>query len=311
MTYKAKTIDDNIINFYNPLNLIMNRALNIPADDLEISFLFNGKVKELKEFYIEKDNKTIFSGIVDTQKISIDNSGIFLNISARSKVAYLLDNEAIPQTYYRPSLINIFKRHVEPYGFKNVSGEMKTFSSEFIVSKGMSEWEVLENFCRDYLRVYPRITPDGDINATGVFKSKTVGFSNINNGIKYGFISENLKRYELYSQVDVRSTNLGSYSTIVKDEDSIDRGIKRRRLLNAVDDVKTPVLCGELMLSSAKRNSYEISLISPGYLDIDLGDKAFVDDYILGFIDNLIVSEIKYVLNKNYNQTKVLLRKEI
>lgn len=311
MIYKAKTIDDDIISFLNPIKITMNKALNIPADDLEISFLFSGKMKELKEFYIEKDNKKIFSGIVDTQKISIDNSGIFLNISARSKVAYLLDNEAIPQTYYRPSLINIFKRHIEPYGFKNISGDMKTFSNEFIVSKGMSEWEVLENFCTDYLRVYPRLDQDGNINATGLFESKTVGFSNINDGIKYGSISENLKRYELYSEVDVRSTNLGSYSTIVKDKDSIDKGIKRRRLLNAVDDIKMPVLCGELMLSSAKRNSYEISLISPGYLDIDLGDKAFVNDYILGFIDDLVVSEIKYVLNKNYNHTKVLLRKEI
>lgn len=65
------------------------------------------------------------------------------------------------------------------------------------------------------------------------------------------------------------------------------------------------------MLSTAKKKSYEVCVVCPGYLEINIGDKASVNDYILGVVDGLIVSEIKYTLNKNYEQTKVLLRKEI
>ena len=175
----------------------------------------------------------------------------------------------------------------------------------------MSEWEVLETFCADYLKVYPRINSDGTINATGIFNSNNVIFSNTQSGIKYTSIYEDLKRYELYSEINVKATTLGTYSTIVKDKKIIDRGIVRRRLLNAVNNPKTPFSCGETMLSKAAKNSYQLCLICPGSLNVNIGDKATVFDSVFGNFSNLIVSEIKYTLNKNVEKTKVLLREEI
>ena len=310
MIYKAKTIDDKIIDLGTPLEVTLNQAEDIPADDLELKFLCCGKIRELKELYVIKNNKNIFSGIVDAQKVSIDSSGIFLNLISRSKVALLLDNEAIPQTYYVPSLLNIFNRHIKPYGFDFIIGDMRTFSNEFIVSKGMSEWEVLESFCADYLRVYPKINYDGTINATGKFMGNNILFSNVKSGVHYSGIYENLNRYEIYSEVDVKATSVDSYSTIVKNDDVINKGISRRRLLNASNNVKTPALCGELLISKSIKNSYSICLNCPGNLDIHIGDKASLYDPILLNIDNLVVSEIKYTLNKKGENTKVILKKE-
>lgn len=311
MTYQGKTVNNELIDLGQPVEIVMNQSADVPADDLELTLLCSGPVAELKEIYIIENSKNFFSGIVDTQSVSIDNSGIFLNITARSKAALLLDNEAIPQTYYVPSLFNIFNRHIKPYGFTAIVGDTRTFSNEFVVSKGMSEWEVLENFCADYLKVYPRINSDGTINATGEFENNSILFSNSPPGIKYSAIYENLKRYELFSEVDVKATTLGTYSTVVKDNDIINRGIVRRRLLNAVNNNKTPVSCGEIMLSTGAKNSYEICIFCPGSMNLNIGDKATVNDSILGVIENLVVSEIKYTLNKNGEQTKVLLRKEI
>ena len=310
MIYKAKTIDDKIIDLGKPLEVTMNQAEDIPADDLELKFLCSGKVRELKELYVIKNNENIFSGIVDTQRVSIDDSGIFLSLVSRSKVALLLDNEAIPQTYYVPSLLNIFNRHIKPYGFDFIIGDMKSFSNEFTISKGMSEWEVLENFCADYLKVYPRVSYDGTINATGKVTGDNIFFSNVKSGIRYREIYEKINRYEIYSEVNVKATSVDSYSTIVKNDDVINRGISRRRLLNVVDNMKTPALCGELLISKSIKNSYSICLNCPGNLNIHIGDKASLYDPILLNIDNLVVSEIKYTLNKRGENTKVILKKE-
>ena len=309
--YRGKTIDDEWVELGSPLVVTLNMAEGVPADDLEISVPCSRKTQELKEISLEKNGKNIFSGIVDSQKFSIDASGAVLNIVARSRAACLLDNEAMPQTYCVPSLLNIFNRHVKPYGFANISGDMRTFSNEFVVSKGMSEWEVLENFCINYLKVYPRINQDGAINATGNFVSSDIIFSNDGHGIRYSAVYENLKRHELFSEVAFKATTLGAYSTVVKNTSAINRGIVRRRLLNAANSAKTPLACGEMMLANSDKKSYEICVFCPEFLSVNIGDNATVCDNILGNIPNLVVSELKYVLGKSGEYTRVVLRKNV
>ncbi len=65
-------------------------------------------------------------------------------------------------------------------------------------------------------------------------------FSNCG-GIFYASIREERLRCKRLSQVLVRSERLGGYSTQVWDSQAAGDGILRRRLLNAVDDPKTPV----------------------------------------------------------------------
>lgn len=309
MTYVAKTINGDFIDLKQPLEVTLNQSEEAPADDISAVFPVDKRIEELKNISVYSSSEKIFYGLLDTQKTSYASSGTFLNIAARSMAALLLDNEACPQTYSVPSLLVIFNRHIKPYGFTSFSGDSKPFPLELVVSKGMSEWEVLETFCTDYLRVYPRINSDMTINATGNFPSNNIVFSSNGQGVKYSYIYENIKRHKLYSEVFVRATKEGSYSLEVKDNDAISRGINTKRYLNAIDSVKTPTVCGEIMLQTAQKNAYEVCVTCPGEVLLNIGDKATINDKLFGEIKNLLVSKIKYTLDSTSERTEVFLRR--
>ncbi|MDQ5983847.1 MAG: hypothetical protein RUMPE_00876 [Eubacteriales bacterium SKADARSKE-1] len=309
MTYIAETVNGDLIDLKQPLEVTLNQAEEAPADDISAVFPINKKIEELKNISIYSNFKKIFYGLLDTQKTSCTPSGTFLNITARSMAALLLDNEACPQTYSVPSLLIIFNRHIRPYGFTSFSGDSKQFPLELVVSKGMSEWEVLETFCTDYLRVYPRINSDMTINATRALSINNIVFSNKGQGIKYNYIYENIKRHKLYSEVFVRATKDGAYSLEVKDKDAINRGINTKRYLNAIDSIKTPTVCGEIMLQTAQNNAYEICVVCPGEVSLNIGDKATINDTLFGAIKNLVVSKIKYTLDSMSERTEVFLQR--
>ena len=110
----ALTVNNELLELKNVFKVQISKSLNTPASDLEASFLFNEKIDEIKSIEVYEDNEMIFDGIVDTQSLELDDNGSLFTIEARSKAAILLDNEALPQIYYRPSLFTIFNRHVKP-----------------------------------------------------------------------------------------------------------------------------------------------------------------------------------------------------
>src|SRR5699024_3417624 len=89
---------------------------------------------------MDRAGRVLFAGIVDEQVLSEDGDGITVELSARSRAALLLDNEAQPQIYYMPSLKLLFERHAAPCGFTGYLGRDEVFGGAFTVEKGMSEW---------------------------------------------------------------------------------------------------------------------------------------------------------------------------
>ena len=76
----------------------------------------------------------------------------------------------------------------------------------------------------------------------------------------------------------VRSERLGGYSTQVWDSQAAGDGILRRRLLNAVDDPKTPVFRGQLLLDKSREQAYQLELACPGERILPLETRARVTD---------------------------------
>lgn len=314
MIYQLKTYSGEIMEFKRPQKVQLSLDRDAPAHSLEARFpLADFDTKEkLPAFHaiqMVKNGDVFFRGLIDEQETIIDSGGISLQVCARSLAALLLDNEAVPQTYYVPSARLIYQRHAQPYGFSAFSGKDRTFSTKLQIEKGTSEWEVIETFCRDHLNTRPQVTLTGELQMEPQPPGTPVLFSN-GEGIPYASVKERHLRYKRISQVLVRSQRLGGYNTQVQDSQAVESGIVRRRLLNAVDDPKTPVFRGRQVLQKSREQSYLVELLCPGEWILDLGTGAVVKSPVLGTLDALKVDSVSYRLDSAGERTQVILGKE-
>lgn len=314
LKYIAETVSNNYLNLGNPINVCLNKSLDAPSDDLDITFPTPKKMDEIKNITVyDEDNKEIFFGPVDVQKFSLKTNGSYLSLAVRNKVAFLLDNEALPQSYALPSLEVIFKRHVKPYGFNSFKGDDRSFSEEFVISKGMSEWEVIKTFCVNYLGVYPRFLNNEVLDATNKITVNKVTFSNESKGfIKYSSICENIKRYKQYSELYIKTAENPAYSLAIKNEEAVKKGIVRKRFLNVSQVTGTPIAYGEKILSTSNKNAFELVLSCPGNINLKTGGLANIKDSSLNLNEDFLIYKTQYILNKNEESTIVtLIKKEV
>jgi len=310
VNFIATTINGEDIKLKSPVKVEINKSQDAPADDLEATFINDFKIPEIKTIKAYDNENLIFDGIVDIQEYIKNNNGKFLNLICRSKAAILLDNEAYPQIYYTPSLFTIFNRHVKPYGFSKFIGDDKSFSTNFVVSKGMSEWEVLENFCIDYLKKSPKITVDGIVDVKSENKNKPLLFSNSkNNAIKYNSITIFNKRYKIYSEILAKEVGKSEYNLNLENENAKKRDIKRKRYINLTNNEKSTLSYAKRMLKFSNESSYEIKLICPGKIFAEVGDLVNLEDELITKESNLFIYKIKYTLDQNLEKTIITLRK--
>lgn len=103
---------------------------------------------DFKEVRAVEGGAAIFRGRPDKQTESFSEKGRILSLEARDFSAVLLDNEALPAVYNTASLQDIYHRHVQGYGLGLACGVNPRYNGTFTVTKGMSEFETVEKFCR-------------------------------------------------------------------------------------------------------------------------------------------------------------------
>lgn len=298
MIYEGITVTGKSIDLGKPVSVRINKSDDAPADDLYAAFCYKDSIDELKYIKVYCGDDIAFDGILDEQIVEVSNSGSLLKIYARSIGALLVDNSALPQSYTNVSLEIIFNRHIRPYGITKFVGSNKVFSTEFIVYKGMSEWDVLEKFCTLFLNTTPRISNDGIVNASGIFDgSKNVYLNNFTGEIKYKSISKNIKRFNRISEVFVRAKEESSYSIRVANDDAIKSGVKRKRYLNAYDDNRTPVCYAQSVIDDSDKKASKIVVSCIGAVNTDIGCMVVIEDKLLGHLQNMYISKIKYSMD--------------
>lgn len=309
MKYVGKTAQGMKVVLEKPLSVRINQEEDTPADDLTAEFPLTSILPPLAFIYVQAEGGgMVFSGIVDEQIVQYTARGAVCILKARSLAALLLDNEALPQTYYMPSMPVLFKRHIQPYGFTGFTGSKAAFSAKLQITKGMSEWGVLALFCKEFLGTVPRIAAQGVVDVSGQIQPETVLFSN-SGGVQYSCMRESRKRYKLLSEVMVRAGKDGSYSTRTADEEAVSQMVLRRRYLNAAEDTRKPAVCGESMLREARRKAYEITLDCPGEDAPGVGARAVLEDKMLGRVQNLTIAASCYILDADGQRWEILLRK--
>lgn len=322
MIYDIENLNGSIITLNNPLSIKISMDEDAPADSITAKFAIdndseyyktfaNDQLVKIKVYDVDK-SRMILNGLIDEQIVSVNDKGIILTIVARSTASLLLDNEAKPQIYNSFNSELLYKRHLKPYGYIGFNNaEDKRYIGIFEVGKGVSEWQVIEKFCKEFMIRTPRIRPNNTVDFLNEYKESGITFSNKDNkGLFYSSIEENYKRYKLISEVFVRSLKDGNYDNRIKDNVSINRGIIRKRYINAVGDNKSPIFRGTELIKSANRDSFELKLVYPGEIPIELFDKVTIDDEIIGKISNLIAVSINYTLDKLGEKCAITFRKE-
>ena len=302
------TVGDVQMGLNNVLKARIEKSLWIPAHSFYGEFLWEGPMEELKYLTITANKETVFHGPVDEQVLSCTERGTILSVSARSRAAYLLDNEAIPRIYDRPSFADICSIHCKPYGFETYRGEGRC-PAKFQVSKGMTEWEVLDRFCRNVLGRHVRITEDDVVDAGERVERENVIISNhIPGGFRFSSAKAGYKRYGVLSEIQYKLNSSEDYHYFIKNEDAQRRGISARRLVNLggmPDWMNAEMTQGKL--DNSARDQFTVTAVLPEILSVRVGMNAAFLDPALGEYRNLVVSAVSCRIDTQGAFTTVVL----
>ena len=290
-----------------PIRLTVRMDEDIPADDLYAVFVYE-RLGELTLLRLYDDDMLLFVGDVDEQEEELSERGRYLKISARSLASRLLDNEAAPQIYDHPDAVLIFRRHVGRYGIRWQSGENATYYGELPVTKGMSQWAVVKNFCNACFSSSPRVTADGLLRMKDYVDHRKVLFSDTGEGVGYTQLRVTKKRCEELSRINIKISDDDGYRYRMDHTDALARGICRERYLNAVLE-STPMTCADTMLQRADSKSFGIRVHCPGRLLDMMGRSASVQNQTLGAFDDLYISAVRYSLDDKGEASTLLLKR--
>lgn len=309
MIYTGTTPQGDKIDLGAPLSVVFNRDEDAPADDFTAIFPCRSSLPSITGIRVTLGNEVIFDGMVDEQIFQTASNGCTLKIIARSRAALLLDNEALPQTYIHPSLQTIFDRHAAPYGFTGYIGNPGAFSGEMTVTKGMSEWQVIQYFCAYFLGVSPRVTLDGLLDASGKRPDGQLVFSNTGGGIPYLTFSISSKYHALISEIYAQTGKTGAYVIKSTDIKSAELGVVRKRYLSASKN-SGAYFNAKRMIHTAHRKFREYNVLCPGCVTAELNKQASITDKQFGSFSGLSVAKITYTLGSTGEFSRITLRED-
>lgn len=300
MTIEGYTASGEKINLGNSLSVKISRDEDAPADGLSASFP-GGPFPALSRVQISDGEILYFYGMIDEQSTIYGSGGVLEKLEARSMAAPLLDNEAMPQTYTSPSLPAIYARHAAPYGLKGCLGRQESLGGKLTVTKGMSDWQVVEQFCSGFLGVRPKVTVDGILDAGGRGSGKTAVFGDGGFSIRNAKVTR--KPYALLSDLYVQTVKGGAYSAHLQSGKAGASGILRKRYVSS-----TGSRDAALLLREAERDAWELELEAGGWPDLEIGGKAVVSDSRLGQWAGLIVSRLTFLLDSSGKRCRAVLK---
>lgn len=129
----------------------LKREENVPADLLKLRFPLSVPWPELARICAYREDRLIFSGVVDEQNTRLAENGLQTELVCRSTAALLLDNEAEPAMLENPSWRVMVRRYAEPLGFTAAGGEAPAIKGSFAVLKGESCWAALARYAERFL----------------------------------------------------------------------------------------------------------------------------------------------------------------
>lgn len=296
MRYLALTADGKQFTLTVPISVVIQSSEDAPADGFSGVFAIQD-LPACTFFQIYQGDDLLFDGLIDSQVVDEQQNRNILRIEARSWAALLLDNEALPQTYENPSWKMLFSRHAAPYGFR-YEGTDLAVAGTMTVSKGMSEWQVLEQFCTGLW---------GKSLSAGRDRMLYVGKRNLTaavfgeGGIPVLSKKIRFRNSVLYSGLMVKDTKGKTWSLYAEDSFAQRLGIRRVRYLNTDTDARQ-------VFEKASRRYLEITLWCPGCIMPEIGTPVKLTEMETLWKGTADVAGWSYQFASGQESTRIVLR---
>ena len=271
-----------------PESFELKSDVETPEDTFEGVFLCRGEqLPELRYLEVYWNGELIFDGLVDEQVYSVSGSELSVALSCRNVAALLLDNEAIPAVYVQPTLYQLFQAHARPYGINGIDSNY-TANFDYTISRGMSEWDVISNFCRIFTGLTPKIDRNGYLITNTLPEGQMHFVSNdpARDDIRYISYESRTCLANAVSSVLCRYSEESGYSETVTDDFAVYRGVKVRKLLDLAD---VPAQLHDYYIRSAFGEWGErlthLTLHLPGIHYFPHGDSLMLSDYKSDYYD--------------------------
>ena len=263
------------------------------CDSFSISFVYDPSMRELLQNAVRfrgvYDGETVFVGLVDEFAAEVDETGGTVTVNGRGLQALLLDNEAEAAVYYGVGLDFLLNTHVSPWGITEMQrNENYPRVSIFPVDAGMSQWGILERYCRFSGGSLPYFSRDGIL----MLGPEEGALRVIDESVAVVWQRWQERRYGVISQVLVRNRAWGSRT--VDNSEFLARGGRCRRVISTPRHSSYDALryTGEYQIAESQRDSRICEVELAALFSAFPGDRVWLDGdpLKLGLKEGLFVS---------------------
>lgn len=139
---------------------LVDQSIDIPADYFNFTWGdARGEISNIisagDEVWFYINDSLILNGLIDDFELNLDSQTDDINVTGRDKSLMLLDNDAMPKTFYNVTIEEYLQQVAPQYGITNFDIEDKGKFDKVIIRAGSSEWLTLDRLCKRK-GLYPR-----------------------------------------------------------------------------------------------------------------------------------------------------------
>lgn len=306
MKIELKTADERVIVAEKIFELCFTQTLDVACDSLWAYFASEEYIGEIKSVRAYENGNLIFNGYCDCQKNTFNKNGYEIYFYSRSSASMLVDNEAEPFTYEKPSAKQLCFNIARKYGFNAELDDIYT-NMKYEVAMGTSCYGAINQFVSLLTNRHLIVTPDNTIKAISL--SDDIKNINMQNVVS---LVHSINRSEPYSQINFKlSSAQPRYITHTKSVLADKLGIERQMYINLST---LPQWQRENKVIQRLKSSYEnyqtLEIKLAGYFNGSLLQRYSFSGGSVNY-DDFVLCEKKYIYDKHGECTMLMLKKNI
>ena len=310
MIFEFINADTSITRLFNPYYMKINCNMLDSTDTLTATFKGSMEFTSFKYLKVIYDEKTLFTGVVDSVVNTVDEKGIQFTVNCRSMSACLLDNHIQPQNMQNITDEIIYHKFLKPFniGINQISN--KAWAGIINFGKNTSVYDVVKEYSLNAFLTKPYVNLNGVAILNGEINSNEFYFSNLYNPLTTNSyycmdISVVNNRKEVISKVYVKN-NSGEtgYNLIIDNENALNIGAECVRYLDATPNSGNCTYDATRMIDNSNKQSLICTVKCPCLVYNPVGGTALVnmDGYIF---ENMIIKSVTYTYSSNAVESEI------
>lgn len=310
MIFEFTNADTSITRLFNPYYMKINCNLSNSTDTLTATFKGCTEFNDFKYLKVIYDEKTLFTGVVDSVINTVDEKGRQFTVNCRSMSACLLDNHIQPQNMQNITDEIIYHKFLKPFNIGINQINNKPCSGIINFGKNTSIYDVVKEYSSNAFSTEPYINLNGVAVLNGEINSNDFYFSNLYNPLNINSyyctdISVVNNRKDVISKVYVKN-NSGEtgYNFVVENENALNIGAECVRYLDATPHSGNCTYDATKMVDNSNRQSLICTVKCPCLVYNPVGGTAVVnmDGYVF---ENMIIKSVTYIYSSNALESEI------